>query len=47
MASSILNLVDSLAERIHEIKCIYGHDNKICETCGIKYTDLECCLEYR
>ena len=28
------------------IKCKYGHDNKNCKTCGIKYKDWECCLEY-
>ena len=31
MASSLSNLVDNFAERIHEIKCKYVHDNKICK----------------
>ena len=47
MASSISNPVDNLAEGIHKIKCKYGHDNKKCETCGIKYKDCGCCLEYK
>ena len=45
MASSLSNLVDNLAEKIHKIKRKYGH-NKKHETCGIKYKDCECCLEY-
>ena len=28
------------------LKCKYGYDNKKCETCGIKYKDGKCCLEY-
>ena len=36
MASSLSNLVDSLAERIHKIKCKYRHDNKKCRKCKIK-----------
>ena len=27
MASSLSNLVNNLSERIHKIKCKYGHDN--------------------
>ena len=46
MASSLSNLVNIAAEGIHKIKCKYGHDDKICETCGIKYKDCECFLEY-
>ena len=46
MASSLSNLVNNLAEVIHQIKCKYGHDNKKCETCSIKYKDGECYLEY-
>ena len=41
MASSLSNHVNILAEGIHKIKCKYGHDNKKCETCGIKYKDCE------
>ena len=29
-----------------KIKCKYGHDDKKCETCRIKYKGCECCLEY-
>ena len=43
MTSSLSNLVDYLAERIHKIKCKYEHDNK---TYGIKYKGCECYLEY-
>ena len=46
MASSKLNLVDNLTERIHKIKCKYEHDNKRCETCRIRKKDCECCLDY-
>ena len=45
MASSLSDLVNNLAKRIHTTKCKYGHDNKKCETCGVKYK--ECFLEYR
>ena len=37
MASSLSNLVNNLSEEIHRIKCKYGHDDKKCEICGIKY----------
>ena len=36
MASSSSNIVKNLSEGIHRITCIYGHDYKKCETCGIK-----------
>ena len=45
MASSLSDLVDNLAERIHKIRCKYGHDKEQCETCGIKYKDCNSCLE--
>ena len=35
MASSLLNIVNNLSERIHRIKFKYGQDDKKCETCGI------------
>ena len=28
MTSSLSNVIDTLAERIHNIKCKYRHDNK-------------------
>ena len=37
MASSLSNLVDKLSERVHRIKCKFRHDDKKCETCGIRY----------
>ena len=46
MASSLSNLVNNLiknlAERVSKIKCKYGHDDKKCEACQIKYNDCEC-----
>ena len=39
MASTLSNLVDNIAEKIHKTKCKFGHDNKKCEACGIKYKD--------
>ena len=46
MASSFLNLVDNLSEGIHRIKCKFGHNDKKCETCRIKYKCCNCFLEY-
>ena len=31
---------------LHKIKCNYRHDDKKCETCGIKYKNCDCFLEY-
>ena len=36
IASSLSNLVDDLAERIHKIKCKNEHNDKKCKTCEIK-----------
>ena len=36
----------NVVNRIHRIKCKYIHDNKKCETCGIKYKYCDCFLEY-
>ena len=47
MASSLSNLVNKLAEGIHKIKCKYEHDDKKCESCGIKYKNCDCFLEYK
>ena len=46
MASFLSNLAINLAEGIHEMKYRFGHDNKKCEFCGIKYKDCNCFLEY-
>ena len=45
MRSSLLNLVNNLAEGIHKIKCKYRHEYKKYETCQIKYKDCDCFLE--
>ena len=37
MASSLSNLVNNLSEGIHRIKFKFRHDDKKCETRGIKY----------
>ena len=46
MASSLSNLINNLSEGISRIKCKNGHDDKKCETCGIKYKYRDCFLEY-
>ena len=35
MASSLSNLVNNLAEGIHEMKFKYRHDNEKCENCRL------------
>ena len=44
MASHLSDLVNNLSEGIHRIKCRYEHDDKKCETCGIKYKYRDCFL---
>ena len=46
MTSSLSNLVNNLSEGIHQVKCKFGHSDKKCETCGIKYKYCDCFLEY-
>ena len=46
MASLLSNLVNNLSEEIHKIKCKHRHEDKKCETCGIKYKYCDCFLEY-
>ena len=46
MVSSLSNVANKLSEGIHSIKCKYGHDNKKCETFGIKFKYCNCFLEY-
>ena len=46
MTNPLSNLVNNLPDRIHKIKCKYGNNAKKCETCGIKYKDCDCFLEY-
>ena len=44
--SSLSNLIIYLSKGLHVIKCKLGHDNKKCETCGIKYKYCDCFHEY-
>ena len=46
MTSSLSNLVNNLSEGIHKIKWKYEHDDKKCESYGIKYKYCDCFLEY-
>ena len=46
MASSLSNLANNIFERIRRIKCEFGHNDKTCETCGIKYEYYIFFLEY-
>ena len=45
MASLLSNPVNNLSERIHKVKCKHGHEDKKCETCGIKYRYCNCFFE--
>ena len=45
MASSVSNLVNSLSEGIHKIKCKFEHDDEKCKTCRIKYKHCDCFLD--
>ena len=46
MATSLSNLVSNLSEEVHRIKCKFGHDDKKCKSCGIKYKYCDYFLEY-
>ena len=46
MASSLSNLANNLSEGIHKVKFKFGHDDKKCETCEIKYKYCDCFFEY-
>ena len=46
MASSLSILVNNLFEGIKRIKCKLRHSDKKYETCGIKYKNCNCFLEY-
>ena len=45
-AKFMASFLSHLADGILEIKYKFGHDNKKCEFCGIKYKDCNCFLEY-
>ena len=44
MASSLPKLAKKLSEGIHKNKWKYRHDDKKCETSGIKYKYCDCVL---
>ena len=46
IASSLSRLVNNLSDGIHKIKCKYRHEDKKCETCGIKYKYCDRFLKY-
>ena len=46
IASSLSNLANNLFERIRRIKCEFGHNDKTCKKCGIKYKYYNFFLEY-
>ena len=46
MVTSLSSFVNNFAEGIHKTKCKYGHYNKKCKTCGIKYKDFEYFIQY-
>ena len=46
MASSLSNLVNNHSEGIHRTKYKYGHDDKNCDSCEIKYKYCHCFIEY-
>ena len=46
MARSLSSLVNNLSEGSHKTKCNFGHADKKCEACGIKYKYWDCFLEY-
>ena len=45
MGNSLPNPVNNLFHEIHKIKCKYGHNDKKCETCEVKYKYCDCFLE--
>ena len=46
MARFLLNLVNNLSEELHRVKCKFGHSDKNCEICGIRYKYCDCSVEY-
>ena len=46
ITSLLSNHVNNFAEEIHKNKCKFGYGNEKCKTCGVKYKECECCLEY-
>ena len=46
MTSFLSNFVNNLSERLQRVKCKSGHNDKKCETCGIKYKYCRFFLQY-
>ena len=46
MASSLSKLVNNSSEGIYRIGYKHWHNDRKCETCGIKYKYCDCFLEY-
>ena len=46
MASSLPHFVNNVSKVTYRIKCEHGHDDKKCETCGIRCTHCNSFLEY-
>ena len=47
MTGLLSNLVNNLSEGIHKTECKYGHVDKKCKTCIVKYKYCNRFLEYR
>ena len=47
MSTYLSNLFNNYSKGMHRIKCRFGHNDKKCEICGIKYKCSNCFLEYR
>ena len=45
LGSLLSSLANNLAEGVHKMKCKYEHNNKKCETWGIKYKYRDCFIE--
>ena len=39
---NLLSNLNNITEGNYRIKSKYGHDDKKCQACGIKYKDCEC-----
>ena len=46
MAKSLSNLINKLSEGSRKIKCKFGHNDKKCKNCRIKYKYCHCFLGY-
>ena len=46
IASLLSSIANNLSEGMHRVKCKYRHDDKKCESSGIKHEHYDCFLEY-